>query len=297
MKLNKENFRKLIVENLIISKGLKYHVDNSIPLCENIYRPGSYSFFELVKEARDWYSKGYLTLMKEDIDIINSELGNFGHYNGRQVALDYPISQEADMMMSTLDKGYEYSHEILARIFTNEFGNEIEIEVRDAVTDDFLEGEEPYNGVHVRMTGPDSEVGNIMTKMEARMLLSLLYDYFCEEDHCDLQEGKRKRKKKKKKKKKSGSYYKGKKVKLNKPKRGGSKKFYVYVKNPKTGNIKKIEFGAKGMTTGLRDPARRKSFKARHNCEDKNDKTKAGYWACRIGRYPKVTGAPYTTWW
>ena len=107
---------------------------------------------------------------------------------------------------------------------------------------------------------------------------------------------KRKRKKKKKKKK-SGSYYKGRKVKLNKPKRGGSKKFYVYVKNPKTGNIKKIEFGAKGMTTGLRDPARRKSFKARHNCEDKNDKTKAGYWACRIGRYPKITGAPYTTWW
>lgn len=292
MKLNKENFRKLIVENLIISNGLKYHVDNSIPLYENIYRPGSYSFFELVKEARDWYSKGYLTLMKEDIDIINSELGNFGNYNGRQVALDYPISQEADMMMSTLDKGYKYSHEILARVFNNEFGNEIEIEVRDAVADDFLEDEEPYDGVHVRMTGPDSEVGNIMTKMEARMLLSLLGEYFYEEEEIDVNILERKRKKKN-----SGSYYKGKKVKLNKPKRGGSKKFYVYVKNPKTGNIKKIEFGAKGMTTGLRDPARRKSFKARHNCEDKNDKTKAGYWACRIGRYPKVTGAPYTTWW
>ena len=292
MKLNKENFRKLIVENLIISKGLKYHVDNSIPLYENIYRPGSYGFFELVKEARNWYSKGYLSLMKEDIDIINSELGNFGHYNGRQVALDYPISQEADMMMSTLDNGYECSHEILARVFNNEFGNEIEIEVRDAVTDDFLEDEEPYDGVHVRMTGPDSEVGNIMTKMEARMLLSLLGEYFYEEEEIDVNILERKRKKKK-----SGSYYKGKKVKLNKPKRGGSKKFYVYVKNPKTGNIKKIEFGAKGMTTGLRDPARRKSFKARHNCEDKNDKTKAGYWACRIGRYPKVTGAPYTTWW
>ena len=69
------------------------------------------------------------------------------------------------------------------------------------------------------------------------------------------------------------------------------------IKNPKTGKIKRIEFGAKGMTTGLRDPARRKSFKNRHNCEDKNDKTKPGYWACRIGRHPKITGAPYTTWW
>ena len=91
--------------------------------------------------------------------------------------------------------------------------------------------------------------------------------------------------------------YQGRKVKLNKPKRGGKKKFYVYVKNPKTGKVKKVSFGAKGMSTGLRDPARRKSFKARHNCEDKNDKTKPGYWSCRIGRHPKVTGAPYVTWW
>ena len=59
----------------------------------------------------------------------------------------------------------------------------------------------------------------------------------------------------------------------------------------------KVSFGAKGMTTGLRDPDRRKSFKARHQCTKKNDKTKPGYWSCRIGRHPKVTGAPYTTWW
>ena len=52
MKLDKDNFRKLIVENLIISEGLKYHIDNSIPLYENIYRPGSHRFFELVKEGR-----------------------------------------------------------------------------------------------------------------------------------------------------------------------------------------------------------------------------------------------------
>ena len=84
---------------------------------------------------------------------------------------------------------------------------------------------------------------------------------------------------------------------VNKTTRGGKKKFYVYVRNPKTKKIKKIAFGAKGMSTGLRDPKRRKSFKDRHNCEDKNDKTKAGYWSCRIGRYPKVTGAPYVTWW
>jgi len=86
---------------------------------------------------------------------------------------------------------------------------------------------------------------------------------------------------------------------LNKPKRSsGPSKYVVYVKDPKTGNVKKISFGAKGMTTGLRDKKRRNSFKNRHRCEThKNDKMKAGYWACRIGRYPAITGAPYTKWW
>jgi hypothetical protein len=136
--------------------------------------------------------------------------------------------------------------------------------------------------------------------MEAETLLQLLSNHFNEESERLDEKKRRKRRKKRKKKskaKKSGSYYQGRKVKLNKPKRGGSKKFVVYVKNPKTGNVKKIEFGQPGMTTGLRDPKRSKSFENRHRCRQKFDKTKAGYWACRIGRYPAVTGAPYRTWW
>jgi len=106
----------------------------------------------------------------------------------------------------------------------------------------------------------------------------------------------RKSKKKSTKKKKIGNLYKGRKVTLNKPKRGGkSGKFYVYVKNPKTGNIKKIEFGAKGMTTGLNDPKRVKSFVARHRCKTHaNDKTKASYWSCRLPRYFGNSGRK---WW
>lgn len=88
--------------------------------------------------------------------------------------------------------------------------------------------------------------------------------------------------------------YQGKKVQLNKPKRGGSKKFYVYVKDPKTKNVRKVSFGAKdgggNLAVKLKDPKRRKAFADRHNCKDKKDKTKAGYWACRIGRYWKSLG-------
>ena len=75
--------------------------------------------------------------------------------------------------------------------------------------------------------------------------------------------------------------YKGKKVELGKPKSGGSKKWYVYVRNPKTGKIKKVSYGSPVMTAKWNDPAARKSFAARHQCEKKKDKTKAGYWACR----------------
>ena len=93
--------------------------------------------------------------------------------------------------------------------------------------------------------------------------------------------------------------YRGKKVELNKPKRGGSKKFYVYVKNDK-GNVVKVEFGdTTGLSVKLKDPERRKSFASRHKCSTKKDKTKAGYWACRIGRYWKSLGGDknYSGYW
>lgn len=96
--------------------------------------------------------------------------------------------------------------------------------------------------------------------------------------------------------------YNGKDVELNKPKRGGSKKFYVYVKNPKTGKVKKVSFGAKSgggnLAVKLRDPKARKAFADRHNCDQKNDKTKPGYWSCRLPRYAKSLGlSGGGTWW
>jgi hypothetical protein len=193
LKITKQNLKKIIREEVLFSEGLKYHLREGLSLTESVYRPGSKAFFDLINEARARHLARDVALSEIDIELVESDLGKWAVYEDREVALDFPITEEADAM---------------------------------------LEAE-----------------------------------------------------------------YQGRKVKLNKPKRGGKKKFYVYVKNPKTGKVKKVSFGAKGMSTGLRDPARRKSFKARHNCEDKNDKTKPGYWSCRIGRHPKVTGAPYVTWW
>lgn len=83
--------------------------------------------------------------------------------------------------------------------------------------------------------------------------------------------------------------YKGKKVELNKPKRGGSKKFYVYVKNDK-GNVIKVSFGDPNLKVRNNDEAAAKSFRARHNCHTKKDKTTPGYWSCNIHRYAKSLG-------
>ena len=82
--------------------------------------------------------------------------------------------------------------------------------------------------------------------------------------------------------------YQGRKVKLGKPMQGDVKKFKVYVKDPKTGNVKKVNFGhggssvkGKAMKIRKNNPKARKSFRARHNCDNPGPRTKARYWSCR----------------
>tara|TARA_B100001939_G_scaffold201004_1_gene172756 strand:+ start:2361 stop:2876 length:516 start_codon:yes stop_codon:yes gene_type:complete len=78
---------------------------------------------------------------------------------------------------------------------------------------------------------------------------------------------------------------------IGKPMRGGPKKYYVYVRDPSSGNVKKVTWGdTTGLKVKLNDPAARKSFAARHKCDQQNDKTKAAYWACRLPRYAKQLG-------
>ena len=84
--------------------------------------------------------------------------------------------------------------------------------------------------------------------------------------------------------------YQGKKVQLNKPKRGGSKKFYVYVRKP-GGGIKKVSFGdTTGLSAKINNPEARRAFAKRHDCANKKDRTKASYWSCRLPRYAKLLG-------
>lgn len=179
----------IIIDKIKVSKDLKYHIVNDIPLHENVFRMGSEKYFKIINETRILFNRGMIGLTKVDSDLVSSDIGKKIIIEGKEIYLDIPFSEE-DML--------------------------------------------------------------------------------------------------------SESEYKGRKVKLNKPKRGGSKKFYVYVRNPKTDRILKVSFGAKSgggkLAVKLRDPKARAAFAKRHNCEKKNDKTKPGYWACRLPRYAKSLG-------
>ena len=106
-------------------------------------------------------------------------------------------------------------------------------------------------------------------------------------DNMSMNEAKKKKKKEKKD------------PPLNKPKRGGSKAYYVYVRDPKTKKIKKVSFGSGGLRAKIRNPKARKAFAARHNCKNKKDRTKAGYWSCNLPRYAPALGlgAKMNTFW
>lgn len=128
----------------------------------------------------------------------------------------------------------------------------------------------------------ESEAGTFATFRGKRVPLDVPFEDLFEENIEKLAA------KKKKKKKKDPP--------LGKPKRGGSKKFYVYVRC--NGRIKKISFGSPDMPLRVSEPDRRRSFVARHKCKQKKDRCTAGYWSCRIGRYPNLTGAKKKyTWW
>lgn len=77
---------------------------------------------------------------------------------------------------------------------------------------------------------------------------------------------------------------------LGKPKRGGPKAYYVYVRDPKTKRIKKVTFGSGGLRAKINNPKARRAFAARHRCSTAKDRTTARYWSCRLPRYAKQLG-------
>ena len=94
--------------------------------------------------------------------------------------------------------------------------------------------------------------------------------------------------------------YKGRDVELEKPTRSnGPKKYKVYVKNPDTGNVVKVNFGDKtgGLKAKIEDPKARESYSRRHKCKDKTNKLTSGYWSCNLPKFKNIIDTDYSGYW
>jgi hypothetical protein len=181
------NHSMVLTESVDISKNLKYHLVNKIPLSENVFRIFSPSYFELINEVRTLYNNGLMDVNDEDLWFVESNLGESATLdNGKTIWLDVPF------------------------------------EIKETISE---------------------------------------------------------------------AVHRGKKVNLGSPFRtpGGPKKFAVYVKTP-GGGVKKVTFGDPNLRIKNGNKKRAKSFRARHKCDQKKDKTTAGYWSCNVGRYAKKLG-------
>jgi hypothetical protein len=250
------------IKDIVGLPSLKYHLDNDLTLSENVYRYSSDSFIQLFADARDAWRDGYIQLNEEDSLLLEStDIGEYGDYNGMRVPLDLPM----------VSPNYNPLFEIGALIdemIEDENTIDEAASISEMIDFDLVkELVESIGGkLNLEKFTKAVQIQNLTFDYNGFDMLKASVDYIPEAE------------------------YKGKKVQLNKPKRGGSKKFYVYVKNPKTGNVKKVSFGDNNLSVKLKKPGARASFAARHKCAQKKDKTKAGYWSCNIGRYWKSLG-------
>jgi hypothetical protein len=242
--------------------SLQYHIDNGLTLHENIYRYSSEAFVKLFTEAREAYENGDVELNEEDEDLIrNTDIGTHGDYNGMEVPLDLP------MVSPSYNPLFEVGCWIDEMIEDDSKIDEA-ASIEEMIDFDAVKEAVESMGAKIDMDKFRKAIKHHNDNFDYNgfEILKASVDFIQE------------------------SEYKGKKVQLNKPKRGGSKKFYVYVKNPSTGNVKKVSFGDTGLSVKFKQPGARASFAARHKCATKKDRTKPGYWSCNIGRYWKSLG-------
>jgi len=243
-------------EPVFISEGLYYHIENNLPVNESIYRPQSAMFLKLFAEVRNLYNNGRIQLCESDKYYFdNTDVGTFGEYNDIKVPLDLPLTEE--FLTEALGEGTFDSKEHIA-IFSSPNGVANVYKMADGTYYAQVEGDPDYD-----MTADN--VAEMAAKLKRDGLTTKVTGQLTEAD----------------KKKKTPP--------IGKPKRGGSKKFYVYIRDK--GKIKKISFGdTSGLSAKLNNPKARQAFSKRHDCPNKKDRTKASYWSCRLPRYAKLLG-------
>jgi len=283
---------------IVMTENMKYHVKNKMPLIENTFRYGSQAFLDLWAEARYLYSRNAIHLNDSDKEIIlETNLGEYGMYEGQKVPLDMPLLE--DELGTSKDIDYPIQFRALSNL-TGTVGEKIqqlkqEEEARGIKFTGDLEllskEDKAIVQKRLRMLNLLKELDKIFSFENKTVNYNTIVNTLKKYDAIDLlssvEAGLNESEDKKN-------------PPLNKPKRGGSKKFYVYVRDPKTKNIKKVSFGdTTGLSAKINNPKARQAFAKRHDCANKKDKTKASYWSCRLPRYASLLGikSTFTGYW
>jgi len=244
----------MLNENLaprtILSEGLKHHIDTNKPLTEHLYRAGSRAYFDLFAEARSLYSRGILEFTNKDDKALLTET-DLGHYGLLE-------------RTSTVSK--------------RRAGAELKQKLKGVRSDGFGKYDATVYGLDSDGKRVELKSLNDLNKFDKFELAEnkkVPLDFPIELDEAEVK-----------------AIYEEAKKKLNKPMRdsSGGKAYKVYVKDPKTKKIKTVRFGSGGLRAKINDKAARNAFAKRHKCSTKKDKTKAGYWSCRLPRYAKLLG-------
>ena len=250
----------ILNEGVKISENLQYHLDNKIPLGESIFRISSNAHVKLFAETRKLWEADKIQLSEADEYYMHTDAGRQGMYEGKLVPLDLPYIMESS---SGLNASRIIVKSMSPRFGTN--GKRLAIDREDLQR---LKSGKDIVGYSLKYAGQQEFI--------------LAKDKW--EVEGPLNEAKNKKKKN---------------PPLNKPKRGGPKAYYVYVRDPRTKKVKKVTFGSGGLKAKLGNKQASQAFAKRHDCKNKKDRTKASYWSCNLPRYHKQLGlaTPASTFW
>ena len=253
---------------MILSENLQYHVQNKLPLTENTFRYGSESFLNLWQEARYLYLREIIHVNEDDKEILSeTDLGNYGIYEGKKVPLDLPMLNE-DINPETLQKEFEKEFNVRTSLIG---GEKLSILIRGDIYEEF---DDMVDFIESKGFKVNADLSNL--EYEREFGDDRAYYPFIIFSKGSIEESSKTKKKKD--------------PPIGKPKRGGPKAYYVYVRNPKTKKVKKVTFGSGGLKAKINNPKARRAFSKRHDCPNKKDRTKASYWSCRLPRYAKLLG-------
>ncbi len=316
-----------VKENVKVSKDLQYHLDNEITLSENVFRIYSEKYFKLINEVRSLYNRDLIQLNEEDSWIVESDLGKKVLLeSGDEVYLDAPMYEEESEEETELREKLNLDKDHVVKIIKKMGSMRYFSITFDGITKLFLMGN-IYNilfktivryfvvaGVphFKRFLDLDFDYFVFMNRGEPYFFKkdldkmdteardpfgrdSFLFEYSPIEKrdfdskvfkHEELEDSI------------NEALHRGKNVKIGSPFRtpGGPKKFAVYVKTGK-GTVKKVTFGDPNLRVKNANKGRAKSFRARHKCDQKKDRTTAGYWSCNVGRYAKKLGLKSSSSW